>query len=112
MGDTVVADQLIEIWDSIIKIVRYWEKLPKSKQPASKSFLNVQEAVMTSLLLLNYTFSVLLVVSSILSTLLAKYQTSWPMLPYLYDDLKELVRSVLQLYVKCKVIEKCKTASD
>ena len=23
--------QLIEIWDSIIKIVRYWEKLPKSK---------------------------------------------------------------------------------
>ena len=34
------------------------------------------------------------------------------MLPYMYDDLKELVRNVLQLYVKYEVIEKCKTASD
>ena len=34
------------------------------------------------------------------------------MLPYMYDDLKELVRDVLQLYVKYEVIEKCKTASD
>ena len=36
--DTIVADWLIEIWDSIIKTVRHWEKLPKSKQPSSKSF--------------------------------------------------------------------------
>ena len=34
------------------------------------------------------------------------------MLPYMYDNLKELVRNVLQLYVKYKVNEKCKTASD
>ena len=34
------------------------------------------------------------------------------MLPYMYDDLKELVRNVLQLYVKYKVIQKYKTASD
>ena len=45
MEDRVVADWLIEIWDSIVKIVRYWEKLPESKQPASKNFLKVQEAV-------------------------------------------------------------------
>ena len=43
--DSVVTDQLIEILDSIIKIVRYWGKLPKNEQPASKSFLKVQEAV-------------------------------------------------------------------
>ena len=34
------------------------------------------------------------------------------MFPFLCDDLKELVRNVLQLYVKYEVIEKCKTASD
>ena len=33
--NTVVADILIEIWDSIAKIVRYWERLPKSKQSSS-----------------------------------------------------------------------------
>ena len=26
--DTIVADWIIEIWDSIIKIVRYWKKSP------------------------------------------------------------------------------------
>ena len=34
-----------------------------------------------------------------------------PMLPYIYDDIKELVRNVLQLVVKYEVIEKCKTPS-
>ena len=33
------------------------------------------------------------------------------MLPYMYDDIKELVRNVFQLFVKYEVIEKCKTAS-
>ena len=33
--NAVVADILIEIWDSIAKIVRYWERLPKSKQSSS-----------------------------------------------------------------------------
>ena len=33
------------------------------------------------------------------------------MLSYMYDDIKELVRNVLQLFVKYEVIEKCKTAS-
>ena len=32
------------------------------------------------------------------------------MLPYTYDDIKELVRRMLQLFVKYEVIEKCKTA--
>ena len=35
--NTVVADILIEIWESIAKIVRYWGRLPKSKQPSSIS---------------------------------------------------------------------------
>ena len=38
--DTVVADRLTEIFESITKILRYWERFPKSKQPSSKSFLS------------------------------------------------------------------------
>ena len=62
---------------------------------------------MTRLLLLNSNFSV-----STLQTFSGKYQTSLAILPYLYDDLMELLRNVLQLYVKYEVIEKCKTVSD
>ena len=41
----MVADRLIELWPSIEKIVRYWNKLSKSKQPRSKSYENVLQAV-------------------------------------------------------------------
>ena len=43
--DSAVANRLIVIWDHIIKLVSYYEKCPKSKQPSSKSFLNVQSVV-------------------------------------------------------------------
>ena len=39
-----VADHAIEIWPNICKLVEFWEKLPPSKQPKSKSFLNVQKS--------------------------------------------------------------------
>ena len=96
--DTVAADRVIGTWDSIIKIVRYWEKLPKSKQSTSKSFLKVQEAVNDKFAVAKFQF--LSFVGSLFKPFLTKYQTSWPMHPYLYDDLKELIRNVLQLYVK------------
>ena len=41
---------------------------------------------------------------------LTKYPTSCPVLPYIYNDIKDLVRNVLELFVKYEVIEKCKTA--
>ena len=40
-----VADHAIEIWPNICKLVEFWEMLPPSKRPKSKSFLNVQDAV-------------------------------------------------------------------
>ena len=85
MEDTVVADRLIEIRHSIIKIVRHWEKLAKSKQPASKSFLKIQEAVNDKFAVAKFRF--LSFVGSIFKPFLTKYQTS-------------------------EVIEKCKTARD
>ena len=51
--DTVVADQLIEIWDSIIKIVRYWENYQKVSNQPPKAFLRSERLSMISLLLLN-----------------------------------------------------------
>ena len=31
--------------------------------------------------------------------------------PYIYDDINESVKNVLELFVKCEIIEKCKTPS-
>ena len=75
-----------------------------------KSFLKIQAAVNDKFAVAKFQFFIF--VGSLFKSFLTKYQTRWPMLPYLYDDLKELVRNVLQLYVKYKVIKKGKTASD
>ena len=40
-----IADCLIELWDNIRRLSKFWDELPKSKQPQSKSYKNVQEAI-------------------------------------------------------------------
>ena len=42
--DRKVAERLLEIWLHNSKVVAFWFKLPKSKQPKCKSFESVKEA--------------------------------------------------------------------
>ena len=85
--DTVVADRLIEIWESVTKIVRYWESLLKSKQPFSKSFFKVREAINDKFILAKLFF--LVFYGSIFKPFLTKYQTRWLMEPFMCNDLKK-----------------------
>ena len=41
----VVADRLLEIWTNMRSIIKFWNKLPKYKQPSCQSFDNVKKAV-------------------------------------------------------------------
>ena len=41
--DRPVADRLLEIWPEIVKVVNYWNSLPKSKQPKCKTFITQVE---------------------------------------------------------------------
>ena len=52
-----VADKLLEIWPNIVKTVKYWTSLPKSKQPKCKSFDIVSKAVNDVLTQLKLSFS-------------------------------------------------------
>ena len=56
MEDTVVADRLIEIWENITEIARYWKRLPKSNQLSSKSFFKVGKAVNDKFILAKFHF--------------------------------------------------------
>ena len=42
--DKKVAERLLEIWPHISKVVAFWLKLPKSRQPKCKRFESVKEA--------------------------------------------------------------------
>ena len=98
------ADRLIEIWPNIAKIFQFWRTLPKKKQPSGKSYEAVKTAVedpLTSAKLSFFSY-----VASILQPFLAKYQTSKPMIPYLYIDLAKIYRSILGVIIKDDVLEK------
>ena len=43
--DKKVAERLLEIWPHFSKVVAFWLKLPKSKQPICRNYESVKEAV-------------------------------------------------------------------
>ena len=45
MEDKQVADRLIKILPNIVKLFKFWNGLPKSKQPKSKSYMNVKGVI-------------------------------------------------------------------
>ena len=92
-----MADRAIEIWPSICKLVEFWERLPPSKRPKSKSFLNVQEAVKDSLNLLKLDFFSF--IGSLVEPYLRAYQTDRPMIPFMCNDLEKLSENLLKLFI-------------
>ena len=106
MENKQVADRLLAIWPNIEKIVKFWERLPKSKRPASKSYLNVVDAVNDHFITAKLAFFSYL--SGLVEPFLEKYQNDKPMLPFMYEDLKMLLKSLLRLVVKQDKLEACK----
>ena len=110
MENKLVSDRLLDVWPNMEKIVRFWKKMPVSKQPSSKSFKNVAEAVddpLTPARLAFFSY-----VSSLMEPYLTKYQSNKPMIPFMYLDLKDLIKKLLQIIIKPEEIEKCKTGAS
>ena len=95
--DKKVAERLQEIMSHISKVVIFWLKLPKLKQPKCKSFESVKEAVEDEW--------------KILQPFLAKYQTQVPMISYMYSDIVKLNRSLMQIDVKHD-LDACMSGQD
>ena len=103
--DKPVAERLVDLWPNVAKIVRYWESLPKSKRPSSKSYSNVLSAVTDNLTPAKLHF--FSYVAGIFQPFLTKYQSDKLMIPFLYSDLLKLFKSVLCLVLKPDVVNPC-----
>ena len=87
------------------KNVSYWEKVTEKQATFFKKIFKVQEAVNYKFILAKlHLFSFFV---SLFKPFLTMYQPRWPMVPFTYDDLKILVKSILQLYIKQSVIGNC-----
>jgi len=105
-----VSDRLLQVWENVKEVVKFWEKLPKSKRPSSKSYFAVKDAVDDPLIPAKLQF--FSYVAGIVEPFLRLYQTDNPMIPYMYFDLKSLVKQLLEMIIDPKVIEGCKSGKQ
>ena len=91
-------------------MITFWEKLPKSKQPSSNSYVVIKDAMKDLFLPAKlHIFFILFFcyVTGIVGPFLKEYQTNIPMIPFLYFDLKVVIRNLLDTVIEQVVIEAC-----
>ena len=93
-----------------MKIFQYWLRLPKCKQPKSKSFEAVKDAIDDVLYPAKLSF--VSHFAGLIQPFLTCYQSDKPMIPFLHDDIFNLVFSLLQIVVKPDKLQECETMSD
>ena len=83
---------------------------PASKQPSCKSYMNIKNVVSDDLTIakLHY-FNC---IAGLLQLFLKIYQTDEPMLAFLFDNFKGLVKTLLTNIINPSVLEKSKTAKE
>ena len=108
--DIQVAERLIDIWPDIKLVINFWEQQQKSKRPDSKSYNVVVKSVNDQLTVAK--LSLFIYIVGILKPYLKKYQTVLPMIPYMYDDLQKIIKTILELIIKTDVIAKGQTSSN
>ena len=94
--DQTVPERLKDIWPSIKKVDDFWQKLPNCKQPKSKSYDNLHDAVID--LLTSAKLNFFSYVATFFQPFLTLYQTDNPMVPFLYDDLMKFVKKSCCLF--------------
>ena len=85
-------------------------RFPKSKQPKSKSFEAVKDVIDDVLYPAKLSFVSYFV--GLIQPFLTCYQSDKPMIPFLHDDIFNLVFSLLQIVVKPDKLQECETMSD
>ena len=100
---------MIDIWPNILKVDDFWQKLLKSKQPKSKSYVNLHDGVID--LFTPAKLNIFSYIATIFQPFFTLYQTDNPVVPFLYDNLMKLVKKITLLIFKPDVVNPCTTVS-
>ena len=98
--------RLIEAWDAIKQLYKFWDSLPKSKRPKCKSYFTLGNALKDNLIVAKLQFFAF--VANLVEPFLTKYQTDKPVVPFMYYDIKNIICNILEIIVKPEVLVKIK----
>ena len=105
--DEPVADKALQVWTSIIGLVKYFEGLCKSKRPQNKSYETLLTQHTDTLVPAKLRFFHFL--ASIMQPYLVMFQTDAPMVAFMFDELSTIIYRLLWLvYRKSKLDQKKK----
>jgi hypothetical protein len=102
-----VAERALEIWPNVCKFVDATIKKPKAQQPSCNN--TVMDATRDALFQPRlHTF---LSIARQLQPFLTLYQTDRPMIPFMADDLNNLLRALMKRFVKSDVLRSADSLS-
>ena len=104
--DEPVADRALDVWPSIVALVRYFEGLCQSKRPRNNKSYDTLVVQHTDLLV-PAKFHFVRFMASILQPYLVMFQTDAPMVPFMFDELSSILCRLLRsVYRKSKLDQK------
>ena len=82
-----VVERADEVWDSVVKVIKYREGLSQSQRPKNKSYKTLVKHYTDPLILAKFKFFEYIV--SVFEPYLTLFQTDAPMIPFMYEQLKD-----------------------
>ena len=98
-----VAERAISLWKDIKKVVYKWEKLPKNQKPAGERYQTIKRAVSDVLVPAKLSFFCL--VCKIIEPFLARFQEDKPMIPFMYEDIQNLLKKLFNIFLKDSFVD-------
>ena len=83
------------------KIIGVWQKLAPSKRPKCKSYATVNGQLATAKLQF-FSF-----IAMTLQPFLELYQSDFPMIPHMFDDIINIVKTLIKFFIKADVVDNC-----
>ena len=105
--NVTVAEQAINTWFSVLKVVKYYEGLAPSKRPKNKSYETLVNCVKDQFMIIKFHF--FKDIAHHLQTFFKGFQTDAPMVPLMSDTLETLVRRFLKMFMKNTIVDDAST---
>ena len=106
--DEVVAERALLLWPNIVKVVKYWEGLCKSKRPKNKSYETITKHYLDELFPIKLQF--FKDIAGQLKGYLEAMQTDRPMVPYLEEALSDIVSTMMRIIINPTVLAEANTS--
>ena len=104
--DQSVAERSVKIWLNLVKVIKYWEGLCKSKRPKNSTYETLVLHYKNPLMITKFHFSY---VAGIFKSYLVSFQTDSLMVPFMSDEIEKVFRKLCRLVLKLEVVDEATT---